>query len=379
MSTTLKCVYLSATVLCLTTCAAGADEHTKDSLETVKKNLAANKAVLLDVREKDEWDDGHLKDATSAPISELKTAAGAKRHIEKSPKGKIVYTHCAVGGRALAAAKVLRQHGIDVRPLKAGYDDLVEAGFPKAELPEGPLGETIKLGEELVERTATHPLTKAFAGNSLNCTSCHLKNGTDLKAASFVSVATAYPAWSAREKRVITLEDRVLNCFMRSCNGIRPPLGGKVSVAIATYITWLSDGQAVKQNGKAPLGPLAVRPLKVKADQADRSRGAKLYAEKCASCHGEDGAGREDGPPVWGKQSYNQGAGFAKNDHLAAWLKVAMPLDDADLTEQEAIDIAAFINSHVRPAFALRDHLPHVEKLGEFNAETSDGRSANGK
>jgi phage shock protein E len=94
--------------------------------------LTAKKAVLLDVREKDEWDDGHLKDAMPAPISALKTADGAKRCLEKLPKGKIVYTHCAVGGRALAAAKVLRQHGIDVRPLKAGYDDLVEAGFEKA-------------------------------------------------------------------------------------------------------------------------------------------------------------------------------------------------------------------------------------------------------
>jgi thiosulfate dehydrogenase len=56
-----------------------------------------------------------------------------------------------------------------------------------------------------------------------------------------------------------------------------------------------------------------------------------------------------------------------------------MPLDDSDLTEQEAIDIAAFINSHVRPAFALRDHLPHAEKIGEFNAETRGGRMGNGK
>ncbi|HEX7379454.1 MAG TPA: c-type cytochrome [Pirellulales bacterium] len=240
--------------------------------------------------------------------------------------------------------------------------------------PEGPLGDTIKLGEQLVARTATHPLTKPFVGNQLNCTSCHLKNGTDLKAASFIGVATAYPAWSAREKRVITLEDRVLNCFMRSCDGVRPPLGGKVAVAITAYITWLSNGQAIRQNGLAPLGPRAVRPLRLKANQADRKRGAKLYADRCASCHGDDGAGDEDGPPVWGERSYNHGAGFAKDDHLAAWLKVAMPLDEADFTEQEAIDVAAFVNSNPRPEFVLNNHLPSADQLGEYNAEASDNR-----
>jgi len=75
---------------------------------------------------------------------------------------------------------------------------------PTGTLPHGPVGETIRLGETLVEQTATHPLTKSYVGNALNCTSCHLKNGTDPKAATFIGVATAYPAWSPREQRVIT-------------------------------------------------------------------------------------------------------------------------------------------------------------------------------
>lgn len=102
-------------------------------------------------------------------------------------------------------------------------------------IPDGPLGDAIRLGRDLVQNTTSHRLSKPFVGNALNCTSCHLKNGTDRQADSFVGVATAYPAWSPREKTVITLEDRVLNCFMRSCNGIRPPLGSEVSVSIAAY------------------------------------------------------------------------------------------------------------------------------------------------
>lgn len=237
-------------------------------------------------------------------------------------------------------------------------------------LPSGPLGKTIERGRILVEQTATHPLSKPHVGNALNCTSCHLKNGTDPQAATFIGVATAYPAWSPREKRVITLEDRILNCFMRSCNGVRPPLGSEVSVAIAAYITWLSTDQPLKMNAERPLGPKAVPQLKLDARQADRARGKALYSERCASCHGEDGQGDDDNPPVWGSRSYNDGAGLADVVKLASWLKVAMPLDETDLSDQESLDIAAYVNAHDRPAFHLQDHLPPMSRLGEYNSET---------
>lgn len=238
-------------------------------------------------------------------------------------------------------------------------------------IPSGPLGEAIRLGRDLVENTVGHPLSKPYAGNSLNCTSCHLDSGTHRKAASFIGVAPAYPAWSPREKRVITLEDRILNCFMRSCNGIRPPLGSKVSISIAAYITWLSTGEAIQMNAERPAGRLAVTQLKVHGADADVSRGGKLYAARCASCHGKDGEGDEVNPPVWGDRSYNDGAGLANVVKLASWLKVAMPLDEADLADQEALDIAAFVNRHERPHFRLSEHLPPRDKLGEFNGDDS--------
>lgn len=248
------------------------------------------------------------------------------------------------------------------RPRVAAQDE------PARKLPDGPLGETIKLGEDLVEKTANHPRTKEFVGNALNCTSCHLKNGTDPKAATFLGVATAYPAWSPREKRVITLEDRILNCFMRSCNGTRPPLGSEVSVSIAAYITWLSTDQPLRMNAERSLGPRAVPALEIDVARADRRRGKMLYANRCASCHGEDGQGDDDNPPVWGPRSYNNGAGLAEVSKLAAWLKVAMPLDDTDLTDQEALDIASYVNSSERPKFRLQHHLPSQNKLGEYNS-----------
>lgn len=241
-------------------------------------------------------------------------------------------------------------------------------------LPPGPLGEMIQLGETLVEQTTTHPLTKPFIGNGLSCTNCHLQNGRHPRAGSFLDTATAYPAWSPREGRVLTLEDRILNCFMRSCHGTRPPLGSQVSVAIATYITWLSQDQPMRMNASRPIGPRAVMALTVDTNQSDVDRGAALYLTRCADCHGSDGQGDKETPPVWGNRSYNDGAGLATSAHLGAWLKVAMPPDDSDLTDQQAIDIAAFVNSHPRPHFDLNQHLPPQDRLGEYNGDQPSPR-----
>jgi rhodanese-related sulfurtransferase len=113
--------------------AARAAEHTKDSLDTVKERLKDKSAVLVDVREEKEWDDGHIQDAKLMPLSKLKKEAEAERLTKDLSKKKIVYCHCAAGVRALSAADILKKQGYDVRPLKPGYSDLLKAGFQKAE------------------------------------------------------------------------------------------------------------------------------------------------------------------------------------------------------------------------------------------------------
>lgn len=244
-----------------------------------------------------------------------------------------------------------------------------DSNRPTDELPASELGRVIELGRTLVEQTTLHPMTRDYVGNKLNCTSCHLQNGQHPTAASFVGVASAYPAWSPREQRVITLEDRVLNCFMRSCNGIRPPLGSEASVAITAWITWLSRDTPIRMNAERPAGPNAVKKISLTATDASTERGRDLYSSRCASCHQDDGQGDDDNPPVWGLDSYNHGAGLANNLQLAAWLKVAMPKDDTTLTEQQALDIAAYVNSHARPEFAVEDHLPGQKQLGRYNTK----------
>lgn len=235
--------------------------------------------------------------------------------------------------------------------------------------PAGELGKVVRLGEAIVTQTNNHPLSKPYVGNSLGCTSCHLDSGRHPQASSFLGSAAAYPAWSPREERVITLEDRVLNCFMRSQNGMRPPNGSRVSVAITTYITWLSEGSQIKMNSKKPLGPNHTPQLALDGLKPNVERGEKLYINRCADCHGENGVGTDEGPPVWGDKSYNDGAGLSRVPKLASWLKVAMPLDDASLTPQESLDIATFVNSHKRPKFVLKEHLPDDARLGEFNGK----------
>ena len=115
---------------------ARAADHTKDTPEEVKKAIANGKAVLLDVREKSEWDDGHLKDAKLLPLSVLKDGAKAEDVARVAPKDKIVYLHCGSGVRSLKAADELKKLGYDVRPLKPGYKDLLKAGFEPAEPPK---------------------------------------------------------------------------------------------------------------------------------------------------------------------------------------------------------------------------------------------------
>ena len=107
-------------------------EPTKDSLQVVKQNITAGKAVLVDVRELEEWNDGHLAAAALLPLSRIERGVTAEQLTKLAPGEKIVYLHCAYGSRCLDAAAYLKKTGRDVRPLKQGYDELLQAGFRPA-------------------------------------------------------------------------------------------------------------------------------------------------------------------------------------------------------------------------------------------------------
>ena len=112
---------------------ANSAELSKDSLKTVLKNVTEEKAVLVDVREKKEWDAGHVEGAIFLPLSSLKKGVDAEGLEKLLPADKILYIHCVVGKRAVTAGNILEEFEYGVRPIKPGYEELIEAGFKQAE------------------------------------------------------------------------------------------------------------------------------------------------------------------------------------------------------------------------------------------------------
>ncbi|AXH10124.1 cytochrome C [Malaciobacter halophilus] len=259
------------------------------------------------------------------------------------------------------------------------------------EYPKGELGKLVKLGEDIMNNTDTHPLTKDFVGNKLQCKSCHLKGadgkpGTAGGISSWIGTAAAFPAWSKREKTIQTLQDRSNNCFMRSMNGKRPIIDSEASVAMAAYITWLSEGKKIKMNEKGPwsehntkLYPKAVKHFKKiqkKATHENYLAGKEIYKNQCASCHGANGEGVAAFPPLWGKDangnwlSYNTGAGMSKLDKAAAWVKSNMPLGQGNsMSDQDVADVVLYMNAQERASFDLKKRLLPREQMGYYNSK----------
>ena len=222
----------------------------------------------------------------------------------------------------------------------------------EATIPDGPAGVAIREGKKLV--TETRQRLPGNVGNGLNCTNCHLAGGTTANAAPWVGIWGVFPEYRARNGRLISLQERVNDCFERSMNGSPLAYNSDEMNNILAYMQWLSagipTGKSVKGRGFVKLNE------KLKANSAD---GELLYAEKCANCHGAQGQGMKNSgegylfPPVWGMESFNDGAGMARTWTAAAFIKYNMPLGQGGtLTEQQSLDLAEFMTNQPRPVFA---------------------------
>ena len=125
------CAFLAAVTLAALNGFGVAAEHTKESLAEIKQKLDDKLAVLVDVREKNEWDEGHVEGAILLPLSAVKDGL-SQDELKRLPKDKTLYVHCVVGKRALTAGNAFEQHGFKVRVVKPGYKEMVAAGFPQA-------------------------------------------------------------------------------------------------------------------------------------------------------------------------------------------------------------------------------------------------------
>jgi len=216
------------------------------------------------------------------------------------------------------------------------------------EIPGGPQGEAIRRGYEIVLNTQQH--VKPYLGNALSCRNCHLDGGRNPQAGPFVGVYAVLPEYRSRGDRMTTIEIRINECFERSLNGKALPYDSPEMGALVAYMAWMSTGVPAG----AKLQDRGFPPVKI-SRPGDPGKGRALYEAKCALCHGADGQGTTTAPPVWGPNSYNKGAGMARVGIAASFIKRNMPLGLGNsLTDEEAFDLATFINSQPRPEFPAR-------------------------
>ena len=239
-------------------------------------------------------------------------------------------------------------------------------------LPRDAHGLQVREGRDLV--TATYAYigpnvpdpSKRYAGNNLACSNCHLEAGTKKFGLPLFGLYNDFPQYSARSGGEISIEDRINSCMTRSMNGRPLSHDAPEMQAIVAYIKFLSTG--VARNQRVPgLGTGQMPELRRAAAPA---RGEPHYLRNCAACHNTDGSGVRGSiagsdlgyvmPPLWGRDTFNDGAGMARIINLANFIHFNMPHGADYLNPQvsvdDAWDIAAFVLSHPRPHLAGIEH-----------------------
>ena len=191
-----------------------------------------------------------------------------------------------------------------------------------------------------------------FAGNNLACQNCHLDAGTSRTGLPLVGVFKTYPKFLVRDQRVVSLPERLNECMTRSMNGRKLPDDSREMLALLAYMRFIGDPPPVVTE-PAPAAPLP----------ADAGRGAEVFATICAVCHQANGLGRRMGsvndgrgyvfPPLWGPDSFNDGAGMDRYQNIVGFVRRNMPRGvdplHPQLSLQQARDVAAYVTSMPRP------------------------------
>ena len=225
-----------------------------------------------------------------------------------------------------------------------------------------------------------------FSGGTMSCNNCHPNGGQREKALPLVGVDLAFPEYNKRAGRFFTLEERIVGCLLRSVNATgskkrnvltrhENEMNGATLTpeteevqALSAYIRWLSSGRKIPKDipwrGHNTLPASALIPIA----KLDTKLGKQLYTENCSSCHGTDGQGVEVGDkrpgPLWGTNSWNDGAGASRTYTLAGMIRDWMPyLYPGKLTDEEAQHIAAYITSKPRPRFPFKEKDYLKEKI----------------
>ena len=218
------------------------------------------------------------------------------------------------------------------------------------EAPEA-IREAVLLGYNIM--VDTRRFAAPYVGNKLRCVSCHFKGGITEGGKggglSLVGVGATYPKYRARQRYAMDLVSRTNSCFERSMDGRPLPPDSKEMAALMAYYQWISQGLPIY--GEIPW--LGLRPLKQTAPP-DKAWGVQVFQEKCAACHGPSGEGTKIAPPLWGAESFNDGAGMSHLQTFSAFSYLNMPFGQPDLTEDQGLAVAALVTSQPRPHFVER-------------------------
>jgi thiosulfate dehydrogenase len=246
-------------------------------------------------------------------------------------------------------------------------------------IPNNEEGKLIRYGHTLIIHTAKYfgpngSLSKST--NGLNCQNCHLDAGRRPYGNNLGSTSTTYPKFLPRAGSVVTIAQKVNECFSRSLNGTPIDTTGKEMQAYIAYIKWLGKDF---NKGKKLAGSEGIKAPHFINRAADPEKGKLVFEQFCARCHGADGQGqlaidvlkdelKQQGgtatkedlyyyPPLWGSHSFNAVATLYRLSKLAGFVKNNMPYpvdyNSSVLTDEQAWDVAAFVNSRERP---VKDH-----------------------
>ncbi len=219
----------------------------------------------------------------------------------------------------------------------------------ESEIPNNAFGEQVRRGQDLFMNTKA--LAPEYVGNEMNCVNCHIDRGRKANSAPLWAAYGMYPAYRKKNNKVNTFVERMQGCFQFSMNGKAPAADSEILTALTTYAYWVATGAPV---GKSLPGRGFDEPPPPRGGY-DIGRGKLVYEKQCQLCHGAQGEGKKVGatsifPALWGKDSYNWGAGMHRINTAAGFIQHNMPLGRGEtLSDQEAWDVAAFINSHERP------------------------------
>jgi thiosulfate dehydrogenase len=258
----------------------------------------------------------------------------------------VLSTVVALGVAGFVSVLVL--YWVSLRPAAppAGSAGVVFQPPRPEDAPPG-LRDAVMLGYRIMTDTPAYAST--YVGNRLSCANCHFQGGLVKQGISLVGVSAVYPKYRERTHYATDLVARTNECFERSMNGRAAPPDSREMQALQAYYAWISRGLPIYST----VPWLGLRRIQSN-HEPDATAGETVYRARCASCHGAEGQGTAQAPPLWGPESFNDGAGMAKPDILAAFVFANMPRGSANLSMEQAMDAAAYVTTRPRPHFSKR-------------------------